>query len=345
MSEFLKIIISIVLISSILLWFFTRNKMDNDWVELKNLDISKIETLHNSPKKLDSLFESFQNKKVNYSNQGTEVISKPYVPIIEFEKFTFYVNQLQKEKFIILSGVEGGGATKLVTTIAKFVAEDDDTRMLNVRCAPKFDLIYHKKYIGETVNGKFKKGVLLKFWETCFKNPSKKHIAIFDDLDKINPETLFGPDLWAHLSSKRNKLIYDRKEITIPPNFYMISTTLSAVEDRVQFHNEHFKRIGKDYFLKPNTIELALYLNSVKTKLNKTVAKNGIENLSVKEKKQHHILNNKREVLEYLFLFKKINKIIALINVCSILLLIYIYVKREMYSHFPYNHLLNKLIL
>ncbi|MEE9348573.1 MAG: hypothetical protein V3U80_00845 [Flavobacteriaceae bacterium] len=310
MSRFWKILIPILLVITILFWKVTRNKIDPIWSKIENLDLSKVETLEKSTKKLNVLYEEFHHKKPSHKSYGIDLISKPYVPIMEYSKFENFIRALNKEKYIIISGVEGGGSTTLVRTLAKFIAENDNSRILNVMCAPQFDLIYHKKYIGETINGKFHKGELLKFWEQCLANPDKKYIAIFDDLDKVNPETLLGPDVWAHLTSSNHKLVIGGKTIKIPDNYFMLSTTLSAVGSRVQLHNEHFKRIGKDYYLQPSYVELALYLDRVKKKLNKKVIENGISSLSKIAQKQHNSLNDKRQVLEFLYLFAMSNNII-----------------------------------
>jgi len=299
----------LIIISVFFLWKITRNQQDPIWTKLKNLQLSEIETLEKSPEKLQLLFEEFHGKKVSDSINAMGLINKPYVPIMEYSKFKKYIDALRKENRILISTVEGGGSTTLITRLAKFIAIDD-ARILNVKCAPKFDLINHIKYIGEDRDGNYKKGELLLFWEECLRHPDKKFIAVFDDFDVINPETLFGPDLWENLNNKKYKKFIAGEEVVIPDNFYMISSTLSAIGSRIQLHNEHFKRIGKNYYLKPNTIDLALSLERAKHKLESKINKKGKSSLNKKEQRQLKALNDKKNVLEYLYLFEKINHII-----------------------------------
>ncbi len=310
MHKFWKIIIPILILFGVIgLWKITRNQQDPTWLKLKNLQLSEIETLEKSPKKVQLLFKEFHGKETSDSIKAIDLIDDPYVPIMKYSKFEKYINALKEEKRILISTVEGGGSTTLVTRLAKFIAIDD-ARILSVNCSPQFDLIYHKKYIGEEKDGKYSKGELLLFWEECLRQPDKKFIAVFDDFDKMNPETLFGPDLWENINNKKYKKFIGGEEVVIPDNFYMISTTLSAIGSRIQLHNEHFKRIGRNYYLRPNTIDLALYLESNINKLNSKIEKEGISSLSEKEKKQNKALNDSKNVLEYLYLFEKTNHII-----------------------------------
>ncbi len=307
MHKALKISIPVLLMLGVfLLWKITRNQQDPTWLTIKNLKLSEIETLEKSPNKLQLLFERFHGKETSDSTNAIKLIDEPYVPIMEYSKFEKYIEALQKEKRILISTVEGGGSTTLVSRLAKFIAIED-ARILNVKCSPQFDLIYHKNYIGEVKDGKYVKGELLLFWEECVLRPDKKFIAVFDDFDKINPETLFGPDLWENLNNKKYKKFVAGEEVVIPDNFYMISTTLSAIGSRIQLHNEHFKRIGHNYYLKPNTIDLALYLERSRTALDTKISKEGSTALSDKEKKQIKALRDPKNVLEYLYLFEKTN--------------------------------------
>ena len=296
----------------LLFWGFymiTRNSMDKDWVYLKQVDLEKIETLEKSGEKVQMLFENLHGAEIASSMEAMGLINEPYVPIMEYSKFEKYISALQKEKRIVISTVEGGGATTVINRLANFIAIDQ-SRVMNVLCSPKFDLIYHKKYIGEEINGVFKKGELLLFWEDCLRNPNKKFVAIFDDIDKLDPETLFGPYIWAHLGNPKYKVTFGGKEITIPPNFYMINTTLTAIGSRTPLHNEHFNKLGKNYYLAPSTIELALKMDRSKKSFDRKVADNGVTVLSEAQQNQYAALSDERNMLEFLFLFDKTNKII-----------------------------------
>ncbi|MEE9430011.1 MAG: hypothetical protein V3V16_03160 [Melioribacteraceae bacterium] len=302
----LKVIIPIVIIIVvvIILWKLTKNVKDLEWIELKNLNLSEVVTLENSNELLNQLFEEFHERKNVEKDFPISLINKPYVPIMEYRKFEKYIKALKKENRIVVSTVEGGGSTTLVDRLARFIAEDEK-RIMNTMCSPQFDLIYHKRFIGEEKNGKYIKGKLLLFWEECVKNPNEKFVAIFDDFDKINPETLFGPNLWENIANPKYKMFVEGYEVIIPNNFYMISTTESAVGSRILLHNEHFKRIGKNYYLRPNTVDLALYLDRNRTKLETKKEK---QQLSEEENTQLSALSSSTNIFQYLYLFQKINQ-------------------------------------
>ncbi|MEE9439092.1 MAG: hypothetical protein V3V14_08845 [Saprospiraceae bacterium] len=305
-----KIIIGVLVVLGLFgLWKITRNIVDPIWINLEQLDYSKIKTLDNSHNNIQSLFNDFHNNTIGKKTDAVELISDPYMPIMEFSKFELYIKALKNERRIVISGVSGNGATTLISKLAKFIAIDD-LRITNLICTPQFDLIYNKELIGEKVDGKFRKGKLLKFWEECLAHPENKYIAIFDDIDKVNPETIFGSDLWENLFNPKYKQFINGEEVVIPDNFYMISSTLSAIGSRNQLHNEHFERIGRVYYLMPNTIEMALYLNRKKEKLNNKIAKNGIESLEKRDRIEIEVLNDKKNIIEYLYTFQKTNQII-----------------------------------
>ena len=310
MLKFWKIMIPIlVLILGFFLWKVTRQKIDPDWVAIQTINLDTVFSLEKSGDSLQILLEDFQGQKFKNKGLAIDLIDDPYVPIMEYKQFKSFIKILQADKRMIISTVEGGGTTTFIDRLSKFVAMDPN-RILSLRCAPKFDLAYHRDYIGEYKNDRFIKGKLLKFWDRCNQNPDKKYIAIIDDFDKINPETLFGADLWENLGNGNNVTIINGEEVKFPDNFYMISTTQSAVGDRIHLHNEHFKRLGLDKYLPPSTITFALYLDGKRKKINKKIAKKGFDALNDKDKAAIKALNDTTDIKNFLYIFKKINQFI-----------------------------------
>lgn len=300
------IILALFLIIALVLWKVTREKVDPKWKVLKTLQAKNLKSLDNSRDDIQQLFEDFQTKKYLSPDTAYQLISTPFLPTMEFVKFEKYVKALEVEKRIIISSVTGAGSSTLIDRLAKFIAINSQN-ILSIKCAPQFDLIYHKKYIGQEVDGVFREGELLRFWRKCEENPEQKFIAIFDDFDKINPETLFGPFLWEKLSDDKHQVVINGKEVIIPKNFYMISSTLSGIGSRIKLHNEHFKRLGKRYFLAPSTKELSLFLASRYRKMLKKEAKG---ELFDDESAEFEVLKNEEAIFQFLYLFEKSNEFI-----------------------------------
>jgi hypothetical protein len=120
---------------------------------------------------------------------------------------------------------------------------------------------YHKKYIGsENEQGRFVPGELLDFWEKCRQHPERRYVAVVDNFDKINPETFFGATLWEALSSRLVEIETDGVRYTMPENFHLISVTHLGPGSKIEFNEEHFKRLGNQYVLEPNPRELIAVL-------------------------------------------------------------------------------------
>ncbi len=134
-------------------------------------------------------------------------------------------------------------------------------RVLQIDCAPWFDVEYHKKYIGqEDEKGVFYPGEMLLFWERCKQNPDQKFVAVFDNFDKINPETFFGPALWEALSAKKPVAEVCGQKVELPANCYLISITHYGPGSVVEFNGEHFKRLGDRCLLEISPRDLVAWL-------------------------------------------------------------------------------------
>lgn len=188
--------------------------------------------------------------------------------LIDWQVFQKLCRAAARQRFIVVSGVTGTGLTKQSKRVALLVAGAPE-RVLYVACAPQFDLDLHRQYIGRAnqETGRFEAGKLLEFWERCYASPGQRFAAFIDNIDKINPETFFGPELWEALSSSRDTANIGSKPRPVPPNFYLISTTHLGPGSLTELNEEHFKRIGRQYILDPNPRELLEYLRRESAKL------------------------------------------------------------------------------
>jgi hypothetical protein len=268
----------VVMMLGALLCVGLKNEEDPLWV---NLDAELSKNYFGLDKAADSLqvlYENFHQKDIADDSTAFKLIAQPYVPTMEFSKFKQYFNLVISKKVILMSGVSGVGNTTLLSKVAALIATTDKSHRLDILCAPQFDLEYNKRFIGQLdEQGHFKKGKLLKFWDTCLKNPNEKFVCMIDDFDKINPETLFGPELWQKLDEPRLPVIFDKDTIHIPDNFYLLCLTHTGVSSKIELNNEHFKRFGGQEMLEVNYGELIMALREQLKKVQKTIPKQTAE--------------------------------------------------------------------
>lgn len=209
-----------------------------------------------------------------------------------------------RKRFLVVSGVTGTGITKQAKRAAFLVAGNFE-RVLQVDCAPQFDLEFHKKYIGqEDENGVFQRGELLKLWEQCRQHPDQRFVAVMDNFDKINPETFFGPQLWESLSSPRDTAIVGNSKVSVPANFYMISTTHLGPGSLIEFNEEHFKRLGSQYVIPPNPRELVVWLR------NRAITLSNSNTVSAADSSRLASLHDIGQMRQFLFYFLKTNELV-----------------------------------
>ena len=140
---------------------------------------------------LQELYHGIHEKDEFANISALGLISEPFLPTMELSKYQKHFHHLKTHRFALVAGVTGVGTTTLIERIAKLIVPKADHRM-EIICAPQFDLILHKEYIGEVVNGQFQKGKLLKLWDRCLANPKETFLLVIDDFDKINPETFLS---------------------------------------------------------------------------------------------------------------------------------------------------------
>jgi hypothetical protein len=315
-----KLLLYLVLIplSIGLLFMGFKNEKDPYWAELDELLNKKYTTLDNSPDSIVALFTNFQGQKPTSDSAVLDLIRKPFMPTMEFAKLKEFFTIFNEKHSTIFSAVTGSGNTTLVDRMANLIAGKPENK-LTILCAPQFDLIYNTKYIGEFQGEKFKKGELLKFWDKCKQNPTEKFVCILDNIDKINPETFFGPEIWQKLDDPKMKVVMGQDTITMPPNFYLLSITQSGVGQKIELTNEHLRRLGGMMLLPIHPNELILFLKGKKKEVQDELAKkqqispqNEVTKKDIaKLERQLAALNDPKHIKSMVYLFKKSNEMIV----------------------------------
>lgn len=256
-------------VSIALFWCSLCDRPDPMWLEAGQMVQCRYRMLDEAVDSIQLLFNEFhpgESEAARSDSAAFRLISQPYLPTIEWEKFNEFSRTVERKRFIVLSGVTSTGATNLAVCTARLLAGRPE-RLLQISCAPQFDLEYHKKYIGREEGGRFVPGELLQFWDKCRQQPDQKFVVVLDNFDKINPETFFGPELWEMLSSRREPAHLGDLQVQVPDNFYLISVTHFGPGAQIEMSEEHFKRIGRPFVLQPNCHELLEYLRRQGTTL------------------------------------------------------------------------------
>lgn len=274
-NRFKKYIPLIILIplSIILFSYGLKNEKDPYWIELDDLLTKDYVTLANSPDSIRELINEFHNRPIPVNDSLlNQLIAKPFMPTMEFGKLKEYLNVFKNKRSCMFSAVTGSGNTTLVDRIANIIALKPENKKV-VLCAPQFDLKYNEKYIGTFEENRFKKGELLEFWDKCREKPNEKFVCVFDNIDKLNPETLFGPDLWRQLDDPNGRAVFGKDTIYIPSNFYLICIVQSGVGQKIELTNEHFRRLGGMMLLPVHPNELILLLRGKRIEIEQDLAK------------------------------------------------------------------------
>lgn len=288
----------------ILLWLGFRNHTDPTWLEASQLLHEKPVLLYEMPDSLQRLYcEKNKLKYVQGDSSAWWQVAYPDLSNVEWDQFMELLDRVEKERHLVVSGVTGAGATKYAKHVARTLTSGPEY-LIEINCAPQFDLEYHKKYIGYETEEGFQSGLLLQFWEQALNEPEQRFFVVADNLDKINPETFFGPELWEAMSSSDDTLRVAGQLVTIPPNFYLLSVTHLAPASLVEFNEEHFKRLGPQYIIQPNPRELLARLRRQAIKIEQS-EEDG-------EEKQRHLqaLRDSSNLHQYLYYFIKTNQIL-----------------------------------
>lgn len=296
-----RVLLIAVPLLALLIWLGARNRPDPLWAESAALLRQPATLIADVPDSLQSLY--CQVHKLPYKpgdSSAFHLVMQPSPTNIEWASFQKLVNAAVNSPLrrIVVSGVTGVGSTKQGKRAANLLAGSYD-RVLQIDCAPWFDVEYHKKYIGqEDEKGVFYPGELLLFWERCRQNPDQKFVAVFDNFDKINPETFFGPALWEALSAKRPVAEVGGKNVELPENCYLVSITHYGPGSVVEFNAEHFKRLGDRFLLDISPRDLVAWLQ---------LQERGAERNPVKLAALHDTAQMHR----FLFYFLKTNQLLC----------------------------------
>lgn len=293
--RFLPLILPLL---GLLVWIGFRNQTDPLWDESGRLLGEPCVLIADLPDSLQNLYCRIH--QLPYRKGDTlayRLVSQPSMANIEWTAFRQLASAVAEAQRIVISGVTGTGSTKQAKRAGTLIAGSDD-RVMQIDCAPGFDVEYYKKYIGvEDEQGRFQPGDLLQFWQRCLQSPKLQFAAVIDNFDKINPETFFGPALWEALSSKNVEADLNGIKVVMPPNFHLISVTHLGPGSLVEFNEEHFKRLGNQYVLPPNPKEMIAYLRLQQQK----------GALNAEQKKA---LDNPFNVQSFIFYFLKINQLL-----------------------------------
>jgi hypothetical protein len=247
-----------------LLWLGQKNRPDPLWRETARLIREQPVLLYEQPDSLQRLFCSIHGVPYRPGDSSAwRFVAYPHLSTIEWAAFSDLAHTAVNQRFIVVAGVTGAGATKYSKHLGRLLAGRPE-RLLEVDCAPLFDLEYHKKYIGYEEGKRFYPGVLVDFWDRCRREPRARFVVVVDNFDKINPETFFGPALWEALGSRRDSVRLGNRTLTIPENFHLISVVHRGPGALTQFNQEHYKRLGRQYVLEPNLRELRRWLGDQK---------------------------------------------------------------------------------
>lgn len=289
-----------------LLWLGLRNQPDPQWIAAGERLRQPYTLAAEAPDSLQWLYCQLHQKTFQPGDRTAfQLISQPSLPNIGWDAFSDLTRTAAKKRFLVVSGVTGTGVTKQAKRAAFLIAGNFD-RVLQIDCAPQFDLDYHKEFIGQNnEKGQFQTGKLLQLWEACWQHPQLRFVAVLDNFDKINPETFFGPQLWESLSSPRDTAILGGRKVSVPPNFYMISTTHLGASSLIEFNEEHFKRLGSQYIVPPNDKELVAWLRHQARSLSESAA------LSSTDSTRLAALRDIGQMRIFLYYFLKTNALVA----------------------------------
>lgn len=254
-------------ILALLIWGgikLSENSFDPLWTDLDNLIRNeKFYYLEDKRTELDSLFLSIQKDSAYYGIDAFDLIANPFPLTMDYNKFENAVNFLHQNKRMLVLGVTGSGRSSLLDRLAKFFAVDDE-HIITLYCVPQLEVEYHKQWVGYTDNGVFYKGKLLEFFEAANKDTNHNFVMIIDDIDLIYPNTFFGAEIWNELENAEynNEIEGYDIPITIPENFYLISTTKTGQGNVVKFNDEHYRRLSPNgvFEVYPDSVEFLLYL-------------------------------------------------------------------------------------
>lgn len=279
-----------------------QNRPDPVWTQTLALMREPCLLLTDVPDSLQLLYDELHHRpSVAGDHSALALLSKPSLSTIEWSAFQKLVRHIStaKNRSVVIAGVTGVGATKQAKKAALMLTGKPEN-ILQMDCSPQFDIILHDQYIGKGKGADYQPGELVKFWEDCKKRSKERFVVLMDNLDKVNPETVFGPELWEGFSSTRDTAVLGKQKVWLPDNCRMISVTHLGPGSYTTFNAEHFKRLGEPYVLAPNERELLAWLRLYIKKTPKTAA----DSLRIP------YLRDSAHLHETVFYFSRMNKLL-----------------------------------
>jgi 5-methylcytosine-specific restriction protein B len=250
---------------SVLTYFLFSDELDPVWVEMDQLlaegstsksqlqqSLWEIHLTHNpksdhTPETLLNLTEDYLGFDLNYLQvEDLNILSKKLA---------------SAPKRIIVEGVTGAGNTTMVKTLASIIAGEREN-ILDLDCVQNFELRLNSAYIGTQSDDGWEKGLFLQFLDSAKNNPNENYVFVIHDVDRIYPETFFGPVLWRELEDRSNA--YDNfiedVEVSIPSNLFIISNKHEGSLSSHHLNAQHFNRLGPVYELDIDPNALAFNL-------------------------------------------------------------------------------------
>lgn len=288
-------------ILAVLIWLGARNHPDPLWAEAAAVLQEPATQIAEVPDSLQWLYCEIHHTTFKPGDStGYHLAMQPSPTNIEwasFKKLTLAASNAPLRR-IVVSGVTGVGSTKQAKRAANLIAGSYD-RVLQIDCAPLFDVEFHKKYIGQRdEKGMFYPGELLDFWDKCAQHPEDTFVVVFDNFDKINPETFFGPAIWEALSAKKPVAEVGDRKVSFPDNCYLISITHYGPGSIVEFNGEHFKRLGDRFLVGISPRDLVAWLRLQ-------------EKDSTLESSRRVAISDTAQMHRFLFYFLKTNELLC----------------------------------
>jgi len=228
------------------IYFSFQNENDPNWQYVDSLvNNQAVYTIDEKVEFLDSVYRSIQKDTLLHKQSAIELINKPKLPIYEYRKFADAVSFFYDNRYTLLFGTISTGRSTISNMIAQIIA-GDSSRILFLQCVPKLEVEYHKEYIGYNTENGFHKGKLLSFWEQCFADTLHNYVFLIDDVDKIQPATLFGASIWAKFKDREQVKAIEgyTEDLKIPDNFFLISVAAFGQNSELKFTEEHYSRIS-----------------------------------------------------------------------------------------------------